>query len=265
MMYLLALTLLLSQTPSRPSSDYEVGPQDKLAVTVFGEAELTKIVTVDSDGTFDFPYIGRVKAGGLTLRAIQAELQRRLGPPNGILVNPQITVEVETFRSQTVHVNGHVARPGMVTLTGNMTLMEALAQAGSPTGDAAPYVLINRTSEDPGTDGQPPPVERVLMADILNGRVQGITLRAGDTIMVPKAEKVYVNGHVRNPGPYVLDSDNVTLQYVLGMAGGVTERGASNRIEIKRTVNGRPVTLTRVKMTVQVLPGDIINVPQKWV
>ena len=61
-----------AQPPPRAAAvDYTVGPQDVLKVTVFGVSELTRDVTVDADGTFDFPYIGRVKAAGLTVRAIE--------------------------------------------------------------------------------------------------------------------------------------------------------------------------------------------------
>jgi polysaccharide export outer membrane protein len=69
---LLFLVLAQADAAQRPAGppDYVVGPQDRLAVTVFDEADLTRSVTVDGDGTFDFPLIGRVKAAGLTLRAI---------------------------------------------------------------------------------------------------------------------------------------------------------------------------------------------------
>ena len=64
------------QQPSRQTStDYIVGPQDVLKVTVFGVPELTRDVTVDADGTFDFPLVGRIKAAGQTVRAVEAELK----------------------------------------------------------------------------------------------------------------------------------------------------------------------------------------------
>ena len=77
---------IATQTPAAPAAaqpsrqdgtNYIVGPQDVLKVTVFGVPELTRDVTVDTDGTFDFPLIGRVKAAGQTVRGVEAEIKSR--------------------------------------------------------------------------------------------------------------------------------------------------------------------------------------------
>jgi len=261
-MSLLIALVLVFQAPMQtvaaaagPAAEYIVGPQDRLSVTVFEEAALTKTVTVDADGTFDFPLIGRVRAAGLTVRTIQQDVTARL--KKDFLVNPQVTVEVETYRSQLVYVTGQVRTPGPVPLMGNMTVMEALARAGSPREDAGPFLLINHRPL-PGAD----PVaaqDRLSMADLLTGKAQGIVLRDGDTIFVPKAEAFFVTGQVRNPGPYLLDSD-ITIARAVSMAGGITERGSRSRIRVTRTIDGRPVVLKSVKLEDLVLPGDSIEV-----
>ncbi len=151
------LLLMQTQNPAQ-AAEYIVGPQDRLAITVFDEPTLTKMVTVDSDGSFDFPLIGRVAAGGLSVRQITANLKKRLGPPDGFLVNPQVNIEVETYRSQVVYVNGQVRVPGAVPLKGAMTIMDVLAQAGSPTPDAGPYIEIYR--KPAGQPSQDPPIRR---------------------------------------------------------------------------------------------------------
>ena len=87
---------------------------------MFGEEDLTKTVSLDADGTFDFPYIGRVKAGGLTARAIGEEIARRL---KNFYVNPQVSVEVAKFRSQNIFVFGQVHAPGQYPLSGNMSVL----------------------------------------------------------------------------------------------------------------------------------------------
>jgi polysaccharide export outer membrane protein len=249
--------------------EYVVGPQDKLSIVVFDEPTLTRTVTVDTDGTFDFPHIGRVKAGGLSVRAIEAELRRRLGPPNGILVNPQVSIDVETYRSQVVYVTGYVRAPQSVPLRGNMTIMDALAAAGSPTADAAQFIELYRRSDDAAStavtpDGRPAASrgQRIWLADLRSGRAQQVTLRDGDTIHVPKAETFNVTGYVRTPGPYVLDGET-TVQKAIAMAGGVTERGAINRTTITRLINEK-LTKFRPKMTDLVQPGDTIDVPQRF-
>src|SRR5690242_13903443 len=108
--------------------EYIVGPQDLLAVSVQGVAELTRDVIVDQDGTFDFPYVGPIAAGGKGVRAIEAELKSKLSPR--YLLNPVVNVDVKAFRSQVVYVFGAVVRPGSIRIAGNATLMSVLAEAG---------------------------------------------------------------------------------------------------------------------------------------
>ena len=115
-------------------AEYVAGPQDVLNIVVFGEEDLKKTVALDADGTFDFPYVGRIKAGGLTARAIGEEIAGKL---KKFYVNPQVSVEVAKFRSQNVFVFGQVHAPGQYPLSGNMSVLQALAAAGSPTAAAA--------------------------------------------------------------------------------------------------------------------------------
>ena len=110
-------------------TNYVVGAQDILTVTSFDQEDLSGKYPVDSDGTFTFPLIGRVKAGGLTLRELEAELKRLL--KEGFFKDPQLSVGVETYKSQKIHIVGEVRNPGTYPLTGDMSLIEAVARAGS--------------------------------------------------------------------------------------------------------------------------------------
>jgi polysaccharide export outer membrane protein len=267
MLIALLTATLLMQVPARPAQpDYVVGVQDVLNIVVFGEADLTKVVTVDADGTFDFPLVGRVKASGLTVRAIKEALERKL--ESGFLVSPQVSVDVAKYRSQNVIVLGNVRIPGQYPLTGNMSVLEVLAAAGSPTPAAANHVIITR----PPGDGPrlPHPVAgggstlRISMKDLLVGQVPaGFALRDGDTINVPQAETISVTGFVKSPGPYVIEGE-VTVMQAIALAGGVTERGSTGRVKIFRRVNDRLVEIKNVKLSDLVKPGDTIEVPQRF-
>src|SRR5262245_49718449 len=104
---LLALSLLWPTAglagPTRVNN-YVIGPQDILIITVFEQQDLGGKYVVDADGTFSFPLIGRIKAGGLTLRELEAALKGELA--NGFFKNPQVSVSVEQYRSQRVFVVG---------------------------------------------------------------------------------------------------------------------------------------------------------------
>jgi polysaccharide biosynthesis/export protein len=252
-------------TSVAPPADYVVGPQDVLNIVVFGEADLTKTVTLDAEGTFDYPFIGRLKAGGLTARRTSEEIASRL---KQYFVNPQVSVEVVKFRSQRVIVMGYVHAPGQYPLAGTMSVLEVLAAAGSPTAGAGSYVTVLRPA------GHLPPLPqaeagggsslRLTMKELQSGQFPaGFSLRDGDTINVPKAESVTVIGHVKTTGPVILDGE-MTVMQVIGLAGGVTEKGAINRVRIHRVIDGKMQEVKGVKLSDVVKPGDTIEVPQRY-
>src|SRR6478736_4830466 len=245
-----------------PVTDYRVGAQDVLTITSYDQADLSGKFTVEADGTFTFPLIGRVKAGGLTLRALEDSLKTRL-KDEGFFRNPQVTVSVETYRSQKIYVIGEVRSPGSYPLSGDMSLVEAIARAGSTLPSASGEAIIIHAA--PGATGPTPPsqdanTERVdLRAMQDGGATLNIVLRDGDTISVPRAESVYVLGQVKNPNAYALQQKNTTVLQALSLAGGVTDRGSMSRIKIMRIIKGDRKEL-KVKLTDIVQPGDTIFV-----
>src|SRR5688572_4537934 len=124
-------------------TNYVVGPQDVLTITVFVQEDLSGKYPVDSDGTFTFPLIGRVQAGGLTLRQLEAQLKKQL-KDGAIFKDPQLSVGVETYNSQKIHIVGEVRNPATYPLTGDMSLIEAIARAGSTLSTASGEALIVR-------------------------------------------------------------------------------------------------------------------------
>ena len=251
------------QTQVYAQADYAVGPQDVLVITVFGEAELSGKFTVEQDGTFTFPQIGRVKAGGLSLRALEAELKKQLA--DGYLRNPQVAVSIETYRSQRILILGEVRSPGEYQLSGEMTLMAALARAGSTTPSAGHEALIVRAprrTQKAGEDVEPE-IIRVDLAELQAGNMGlNLQLMDGDTVNVPKAQSVFVSGQVKSSGAYGVEPGMNVLQ-VLSLAGGLTDRGSDGRIKILRMVDGKQKEL-KAKLTDIVQPGDTIIVPERF-
>ena len=202
----------------------------------------------------------------MAVRAIQQDITNRL--KEKYLRNPQVSIEVESYRSQVVYVWGQVKNPGAVTLKGSINLTEALAMAGSPTPDAGSYIEINRrprgtagTSDAPTTAdlGTPAPPERISMIDLQSGRAQNVMLADGDTIFVPKAETFFVTGYVKNGGPFLHEA-GMTVSKAISMAGGISEKGSRGRIRITRVIDGKQVVIKDVKLDDPVLPGDSVEV-----
>lgn len=243
-------------------TNYVLGPQDVVNITVLGEAELSRKYTIEQDGTFTFPLIGRVTARGMTLRALETEIKTKLAA--GYLKNPQVSVAVDAYQSQRIMVWGEVNQPNEYQLTGDMTLLSALARAGSVTPNAGREAVIIRSTRK-SADGTPgdPEIIRVDLAELQAGNMTlNVPLRDGDTINVPKAQSVFVYGHIKNPGGYPV-TDGMTVLQVLSLAGGLSERGSDRRINIKRTVDGKEKELKGVKLTSVVQPGDTIVVGQR--
>lgn len=257
------------QAGSDPN-DYVIGAQDVLVITMWDQADMSGKFTVEADGSFTYPLIGRIKAGGLSLRQFESELKKRLAA--GYFKNPQVSVAVEQYRSQRVFVVGEVRTPGAYTLTGDMTLIEALARAGSATADAGTEAVIVRPTGKTGKTGPVLPGEPTVTAEIIrvdikelqSGALQhNLGLRDGDTIFVPRAETIYVFGQVRSPGAYALQSRDTTVLQALALAGGVTDRGSTSRIKILRIVDGKKAEL-KAKLSDIVMPGDTIVVPERY-
>jgi polysaccharide export outer membrane protein len=108
-------------------ADYRIGRDDTLQIQVFQVPELSQTVQVDANGTFILPFAGRIEAAGHTASELADILRAKLA--GGYLRDPQITVVVKTAVAQRVTINGAVVQPGVYTLQGPNTLVQALALA----------------------------------------------------------------------------------------------------------------------------------------
>jgi polysaccharide export outer membrane protein len=261
----------LQQSASPQSGQYIVGPNDVLAIVVVDQPQLAGKYIVRADGTFTFPLLGRLQAGGLSVQAVENDVRDRLA--KGYLKDPQVGVSVDQFRSQQIFVMGEVRTPGTLQFTGPMTLIEALARAGATTEHAGTDVVIVRP-----LSGAPPVdataiqqrVESSKDADLMRVDLQklqagalslNLALRSGDTIFVPRAESVFVSGQVVSAGEYGIRK-GMTIRQAIALAGGVTERGSTRRIQIVRQVDGSEVTVG-ASLQDTVRPGDTIVVRER--
>ena len=274
---LLAVLLVASLCAAQQLAEYVVGPNDVLSITVVDQPTLTGKFVVRADGTFTLPLIERVKAGGLTVQAVEDDIRARLD--KGYVKNPQVAVSVDLFRSQQIFVMGEVKQPGSLQFTGSMSLIEALARTGSTTERAGTGGLDRpsdrrRAAPRAGTpstrlrstarvDSKDSEVIRVNIQNLQSGQLsQNVALRSGDTVFVPRAESVFVSGMVRTAGEYVIRK-GMTVRQVLALAGGVTERGSEGRIQIIRQVDGNETTIS-VTLQDMVRAGDTVVVRERF-
>jgi polysaccharide export outer membrane protein len=254
------------QAIANRSSDYVVGAQDVLKITVFDEPAMSGSYRVDTDGSFQYPMLGRVAVGGMRVREVEQMLKSKL--EDGYIKRAQVAVDVEQLRTRSIFVVGEVRTPGKYPMTAQMSLIEALAAAGSTTTTASSDVMILRPRDASSARALTPDqvdqsnVTRVNLADIQLGRLsQNVTLVEGDTIFVPKAEKFFITGQVRSPGAYTYERGLTVLQ-AISLAGGLTEKGSSRRIKVIRSTKGKK-TQQGIDLADGIQPGDTLVIPQR--
>lgn len=163
---------------ARPSEEYRIGPLDELSITVFQEPDLSLAeVPVDASGNILFPLIGLVEAGGRTSRELSASIAQKLA--ERYLVDPQVLVNVAKSSSQVVTVEGQVVRPGRFEITGQMTLLTAIASAQGPTPTARlDEVIVFRTINGERF------AARFDLRAIRDGREQDPQIRGNDIVVL---------------------------------------------------------------------------------
>jgi len=110
--------------------DYRIGPQDTLEIAVFQVPDLSNTIRVDSGGTILLPLIGQMTASGRTSKQLSDELESEFG--KRYMNDPLVTVTVKESAGQRVTVDGAVIQPGIYPISGETTLLQALALAQGP-------------------------------------------------------------------------------------------------------------------------------------
>lgn len=290
---LLSLTsVLLVSPPSGISANkenaYIIGRDDILDISVWQSPDLTTSVIVGSDGTIDYPILGPLPAAGLTPTDLEKNITQKLA--QGFVKNPQVNVAIKEYNSKKILVFGEVAKPGLYKLRGATPVLELLFMVGGAKpdakrmtvirpnkleGDADPSALMVEGGEKFQKDASAA-IDVNLIALLSQGDlVQNIFIQPGDTIYVASGTglRYHVLGQVKEPGPYEWIQD-ITVLEAIKLAGGATERGALNRIKVRKNhegnredikVNVLEIMKGKRKDDIMVKPGDTIIVPESWI
>lgn len=162
------------------ASDYRLGAQDLIEVSVFGVEDLSKTVRVNSNGQISLPLIGAVMAGGRTIPELETDLAAKYA--DGYLQRPQVTIFVKEFSSQRITLEGAVKEPGVYPLTGKTTLLQAIAVAKGlePLADLEGIVLFRHI------DGKRM-AAAYDMRELRSGKVDDPVLYGDDMIVVEQS------------------------------------------------------------------------------
>ncbi len=262
----LALLLVLVVAPLglaiAQETPYVIGPEDVLEVQVWDNKDLNQVVFVRPDGKTSLPLVGEIQAGGRTVQQFQDDLVQAYSRTVKV---PSVTVIVREIKSRPVFFIGGFAKPGAYQLSRNdLTVIEVTALNGgmSNVGDGEKGFVLR------GGKKIPVNFEKLQKGDVS----QNIKLEPFDSIVIPIAELVYVQGEVRAPGPVKYTSD-LTIAKAVTMVGGTTPLAAPGRTELVRSEGEKKVRM-RVDLDkilrapednpdVKLRPEDIIFVPQR--
>ncbi len=112
---------------AQPGDTFVIGPDDVLAINVWKETELTRVVPVRSDGKISLPLIGDIEAAGRTPMQLEGDIAAKL---KGYITDPQVTVIVQQILSQKFNILGQISKPGTYVLSAGTTIVDAIALAG---------------------------------------------------------------------------------------------------------------------------------------
>jgi polysaccharide export outer membrane protein len=264
------------------TANYILGPEDQITVRVFAADDIPdRPAQIANDGTVTLPMVGQVQAAGLTVEQLQAALVTAY---KKYFKDPQVTIQINDFRSQPVSVAGNVNTPGVVQLRGNRNLMEVIGQAGGLRADAGDSVLITRNLSEgaiPVAGAFTDPtgnysVAHVDIRSIMSGKDPegNIMIKPHDVITVPRARMVYVLGDVNRPGGYVMtENETVSLTQAIALAGGWSQNAKLSGTRILRASGGAEREQIRADIKkimankspdLQMRADDILYVPNSF-
>lgn len=157
-----------------------IGSDDLLAINVWKEPDVSRSIPVRSDGKISLPLVGELQAAGQTPAKLEQDIAARL---KSYISEPEVTVIVQQINSQKVNILGMVNKPGSYVLSGSMTVLDAIAQAGGFRDFAKQKSIYVLRQNAEGTQTR----LSFNYKEVVKGSnpAQNIRLQPHDTIVVP--------------------------------------------------------------------------------
>ncbi len=243
---------------SDPSLQLGVG--DLVELTVYDVPDLTTKTRISSTGEIYCPLIGPTRVAGLTTEEAATLIEHRL---SAFLKNPYVSLFVTEYASQGASVLGEVAKPGVYPVFGEQHLFDLISESGGLTEKAGHNITVTHRS-DPDH-----PMTVPVSRNLSDNPESNVRVFPRDTIIVRKADIVYVVGDVGRPSGLMMDAGGLTVLQAVALAGGTTRTARLNGTRILRKgptgTTETPVALKKIlqakapDLTLQA--NDILVVP----
>lgn len=240
-----------------------IRPGDLLQVQVLDTPELGEQARVTDAGKLPMILGGAVDVANMTpgqaAHAIEATLVRQ-----GYILKPHVLVTVAQYATQNVSVLGEVHNPGAYPIGTPRSILDVLALAGGVTDMAGRKIVIERH----GTSTVVPYFLSNTPGDAMS---EAVKVDPGDTVMVPRADLVYVLGDVGKPGGYTMTNNDgkISVLELVARAGGTLPSSVPSHARLIRK-SGDGYVQSRLPLNkmqkgdvadVEMQPDDIIYVP----
>jgi polysaccharide export outer membrane protein len=299
----LAHLIAFSGSSLAQNKPYLIGPRDILTLTIFagGKQQREVDLTVSAAGMINVPFIGSVKAEGLTPNELEKQMIKPLA--RDYFVDPKVNIQIKEYHSLHYYISGAVVKPGLYETDTEATLLELIAKAEGvrPNRGNVAYIMGRHANESsPGKIPSPNSAREPDWTSVLKTKAvsedqepvkvdlhrlldkgdmsANLALEPGDVVYIPLQKsfdmaesKIYVEGEVKKPGIFEYHP-GITAMNACIIAGGFGQFAAPNRTRIIRQINGQvkiiKINLNRVKdgniPDVELKPGDRIHVPETW-
>lgn len=228
-------------------ADYVVGTDDELQIALWGSVDADLRVMVDRSGRISIPRVGTIMVAGVRYGDLTEVISRRVGQ---VFRNYQISVSLGQIRSVRVYLTGYVKRPGVYTVGGLSSVVNALMRSGGPASAGSLRSIELRRGKDT--------ITRYDLYDLLlkGDRSADRVVQNGDVIHVgPIGPQVALVGSVNRPAIFEMKPGEKVAD-IVAMAGGFTAVADRHRLAIERLDDRSKTRITQLS-----LPEDSAQAP----
>jgi polysaccharide biosynthesis/export protein len=244
---------------SNPSLQLGVG--DLIELTVYDVPELTTKTRISSTGDIYCALIGPTHVSGLTTEESARLIESRL---SAFLKDPYVSIFVTEYASQGASILGEVSKPGVYPVLGEQHLYDLISAAGGLTEKAGHSITVTHRS-DPDN-----PVVLPVSRNLSDDPKSNVSVYPRDTIIVRKADIIYVVGDVGRPSALIMDAGGLSVLKAVALAGGTNRTAKLGGVKILRkgptgVMSETPVELKKILQAkapdLSLQADDILVVP----
>lgn len=242
----------------------KLAPGFLLNVTVYDEADFSGPTRVDNEGNISIAFLKPVHVGGDTVAEAKKAIEKAF-VDQGILKNPQVSLDVQQFTTTTATVMGEVQNPGKVELLAPHSLLEVIGMTGGETQLAGNQIEVKRI------DGDPPTKIYHYSRGGDTAEIRDVMVHPGDTVIVKRAGVVYVLGAVNQPGGYAMqEQGELNIAEAISLAHGLALQAKVSGLRVvQKNSDGKmveiPVSYKKImdgkEVPMNLSAGDIVYVP----